>query len=157
MPSRFCIHCVSKSGRPSSSHRTGKGQSSSQYPRRVVPKNVLPNRQLHSSPMLVGLPVLVGPCLKSRMLGFSILWTRNCQVSKLGLKRKRNYRSNCQYSLDYRESKGISEKHLSVSSTTLKLLTVWMMINCGKLLEKWKHQTIFLVSWETCIGWGSNS
>ena len=27
--------------KPSSGHRTGKGQSSSQFPRRVVPKNVL--------------------------------------------------------------------------------------------------------------------
>ena len=38
---RFSIHYVSKSGRPSSGHRTGKGQSLSQFPRRVVPKNVL--------------------------------------------------------------------------------------------------------------------
>ena len=41
MPSKFCIHYVSKTGRPSSGHRRGKGQSSSQFPRRVVPKNVL--------------------------------------------------------------------------------------------------------------------
>ena len=52
--SRCCIQCVSKSGRPSSSHRTGKGQSSSQFPRRVVLKNVLSIRQLHSFPMLCG-------------------------------------------------------------------------------------------------------
>ena len=44
---------VSKSGRPSSGHRTGKGQFFSQFPRRVVPKNVLTIQQLHSSPMLV--------------------------------------------------------------------------------------------------------
>ena len=44
---KFCIHYVRKSGRPSSDHRTGKGQSSSQFPRRVVPKNVLTIRQLH--------------------------------------------------------------------------------------------------------------
>ena len=41
MPSRFCIHYVSKSRRPSSDHWTGKGQSLSQSPRRVVSKNVL--------------------------------------------------------------------------------------------------------------------
>ena len=41
MPSRFCIHYVSKSRRPSSDHWTGKGQFSSQSPRRVVSKNVL--------------------------------------------------------------------------------------------------------------------
>ena len=33
MPSRFCIHFVSKSGKPSSDHKTGKGQSSFQFPR----------------------------------------------------------------------------------------------------------------------------
>ena len=38
MPSKFYIHYVSKSGRPSSGHRTEKGQSSSQFPRRVVPE-----------------------------------------------------------------------------------------------------------------------
>ena len=41
MSSRFCIHYVSKSGRLSSSHWTGKGQSSAQSPRRVVSRNVL--------------------------------------------------------------------------------------------------------------------
>ena len=41
MPSRCYIQYVSKSGRPSSGHRTGKCWSSSQSPRRVVPKNVL--------------------------------------------------------------------------------------------------------------------
>ena len=40
-------------------HRTGKGQSSSQLPRRAIPKNVLTIRQSHSSPMLVR------SCLKS--------------------------------------------------------------------------------------------
>ena len=46
MPSRCCIQYVSKSGKLSSGHRTGKGQSSSQFPRRVVLKNVLPFRQV---------------------------------------------------------------------------------------------------------------
>ena len=51
MPSRCCIQYVSKYGRPGSSHRTEKGQSSSQFPRMVVLKNVLTIRQLYSSPM----------------------------------------------------------------------------------------------------------
>ena len=62
MPSRCCIQYVSKLGRSSSDHRTGKGQSSSQFPRRVVLKTVLTIRQLHSSPMLVRL------CSKSSKL-----------------------------------------------------------------------------------------
>ena len=51
MPSRFCIHYVSKSGRLSSGHKTGKGQSSSQFPRRVVAKNVLTIR--HASKVML--------------------------------------------------------------------------------------------------------
>ena len=60
MPSRCCIQNVGKSGRPSSGHRTGKGQLSPQFPRRIVLKNVLTIRQLYSSPMLVR------SCLKSQ-------------------------------------------------------------------------------------------
>ena len=136
MPSKFCTHYVRKSGRLSSGHRIEKGQSSSQFPRRVVPKNVLTIGQLLSS------PTLVRSYLKSCVLGFSIMWTKNFQMSKLGLE-KEELETNCQHSLDNRESKGISEKtSISVSSTMLKSLTVWIMTNCGKLL---------LVSWKTCV------
>ena len=86
MPSRCCIQFVSKSGRPSCGHRTGKDQSSSQFPKRVVLKNVLTIRQMHSSPMLVR------SCLKSCMLGFLIMRTKNFQVSKLCLEKGKGTR-----------------------------------------------------------------
>ena len=34
----------------------------------------------------------------------------------------------------------------SVSSTTLKPLTMWIITNCRKLLKKWEYQTILPVS-----------
>ena len=40
---------------------------------------------------------------------------------------------------------------LSVSSTTLKLLTVWITTNCGKLLERWEYHATWPVSWETSM------
>ena len=40
---------------------------------------------------------------------------------------------------------------ISVSSTMLNPLTVWIMTNCGKLSERWEYQTILHVSWETCM------
>ena len=40
----------------SSRHRTGKGQSSSQFPRRVVIKNPQNTEQLHPSPGRMGFP-----------------------------------------------------------------------------------------------------
>ena len=48
---KCCTQHVSKSARPSRGHRTGKGQFSSQFPRRAVLKNVQTVGQLHSSPM----------------------------------------------------------------------------------------------------------
>ena len=68
-------------GLRSSSSRTGKGQSSSQFPRREVLKNVLAIGQLLSSPMLVR------SCLKSCMLSFSIMQTKNLQMSKMDLEK----------------------------------------------------------------------
>ena len=55
MLSKCCTQHVSKFGKPSSGHRTGKGQSSSQFPRKAVLKNVQNTGQLHSSLMLVRL------------------------------------------------------------------------------------------------------
>ena len=67
---KCCTQNVCKFGEPSSGHRTGKGQSSSQFPRWVVLKNVQTTGQLHSSPSLVR------SWLKSCMLGFSIMWNQ---------------------------------------------------------------------------------
>ena len=36
-------------------------------------------------------------------------------------------------------------------SVNLTSLTVWIMTNCGKLLERWEYQTILPVSWDTCM------
>ena len=98
MQSRFFILYDSKSGRPSSDHRTEKIQSSSQFPGRAVPKHVPTIGQSHSFPRQVR------SCLKPCMLGFSIMQTKNCQMSKLVLEKEleRNQRSNCQHQLDYK-------------------------------------------------------
>ena len=81
MLSKFCFHCVSESEKHSSAHRTRKDQTSTELPRRDVLKNVQTTGQLPSSPMLVKLR------LKSCMLGFSIIWTNNFPMSKLGLEK----------------------------------------------------------------------
>ena len=35
--------------------------------------------------------------------------------------------------------------------TTPKLLTVWIMTNCGKFLKRWEYQTTWHASWEICM------
>ena len=61
-----------------SGHRTGNGQFSFQFQRRVMPKSVQTTIQLRSFHMLARL------CSKSFMLVFSSRWTENFQVGKLG-------------------------------------------------------------------------
>ena len=62
------LQYVSKSGKLSSGHRTGKGQFSFQSQRRAMPKNVQTTIQLHSSHMLARI------CSKSFNLGFRSTW-----------------------------------------------------------------------------------
>ena len=78
MLSKCCTQYVSKFGKPNSGHKTGKGQSSSQFPRRAVLKNVQTTVQLPSYPMLM----LYWKFFK---LGFNSPWIENFQMFKLGL------------------------------------------------------------------------
>ena len=75
---KCCTQYVSKLGKLSSGHRTGKGQYSFQSQRKAMPKNVQTAIQLHSFRILVRL------CSKSFKLGLSSLWTENFQRYKLG-------------------------------------------------------------------------
>ena len=74
--------------------------------KRAMPKSIQTTVQLYSFHMLERL------CLKSFKLGFSSMGTKNFQMYRLGFKSQRNQRSNCQHSLDQRESKGVQGKHL---------------------------------------------
>ena len=46
-----------------------------------------------------------------------------------------------------------SSRKASISAllTMPKPLTVWITINCGKFWKRWEYQTIWPVSWETCM------
>ena len=127
MPSSCCIQYVSKSGRPSSGLGNVNPHPSSQEG--VVPKNVLTIGQLHPSPLLVR------SCLKSCMLGFSIMQTKNFQMSKLGLEKEEEPEIKLPTfsGLIIQKAKEVQKKTpTSISSTTPKPLTVWIIINCGK-------------------------
>ena len=146
MPSKFCTHYVRKSGRPCSDHRTGKGQSSSQFPRRVVSKNVL----------TVGQFVLIS-CASKVMLKIlcARLWhyvNQELPFVQTGFRKGRGARdqiASIRWIIE--KQRNFRKTSLSVLSTTLKPLTVWIMTNCGKLLERWEYQATLPVSWETSM------
>ena len=43
------------------------------------------------------------------------------------------------------------ETSISALLTMPKPLTVWITINCGKFWKRWKYQTTWPASWETCM------
>ena len=80
-------------------------------------KNVQTTGQLHSSPLLVR------SCLKSCMLGFSIMWTKNFQMSKLGLEKAEEPEIKLPAFTGSLRNPGNSRKTSTcVALTTLKLL-----------------------------------
>ena len=136
MPSKCCIQYVSKSGRLSSGHRTGKDKSSFQFPRKVVLKNVLIIRQFNS-PL-----ILVKSCLKSCMLGFSIMQTKNFQMFKLDLQKEEEPEIKLPSSVGSSKKKESSRKTSTSALLTMqKPLTVWITTNHGKFLNRWDYQT----------------
>ena len=149
---KFFTQFASKSGKPTNGLGNGKCQSSSQFPRRAVLKNVQTTRQLYSSLMLIRL------CSKSCMLDFSITWTENFQMSKLGLEKAEEPEIKLPTFIGSQRKQGNSRKtSTSASLTTLKLLTVWIITNCGKLSKKWGYQTILLSPEKPVCGSRSNS
>ena len=50
-----------------------------------------------------------------------------------------------------RKQENFIKTFTSASLTTLKPLTVWIIINSRKFLKRWEYQNTLLVSWETCM------
>ena len=104
--------------KPNSGHRTEKGQSSSQFPRRAVLKTVQATGQLHSSPTLIRL------CWKFFKLGFNSSWIENFQMFKVGLEKAEPEIKLPRFPESQRNQRNYRKTYTSVSLTMLKPLTV---------------------------------
>ena len=127
---KCCIQYISKFGKFSSDHWTGKGQFSFQFQRRAVPKNVHITVQLYSFHMLVRL------CSKSFKLDFSSMWTKNFQMYELGLEKAEEPEIKLPTFIESKRKQGNPRKTFtSVSRTMLKSLTIWITTN-WKILQE---------------------
>ena len=86
-----------------SGHRTGKCQFSSQPHRRAMPKNV------QTTVLISQADKVMLKILQARLQQYV---SQELPDAQAVLRKERNQRSNWQFSLDYKESKGIPEKHL---------------------------------------------
>ena len=141
---KFCSQYVSKFGKFTSGHRTGKDQFSFQSQRKVVPKNVPIITQLCSFHMLARL------CSKYFRLHFSSMWTENFQMYKLGFDEAEEPEIKLPTFIGSWRKQGNSRKtSTSASLTTLKPLTLWITTNCEKF-KRQEYQTTLPISWEIC-------
>ena len=83
--------------------------------------------QLHPSPLLVR------SCLKSYVLGFSIMWTKNFQMSKLGLEKEEEPENKLPTFTGSLRNQGNSRK-----TTTCVELTMLKLLVCVDHNKLWK-------------------
>ena len=142
---KCCTQYVSKFGKLSSGHRTGKGQFSFQSQRKAMPKNVQTNAQLHSSHVSKAM-------LKILQARFQQYMNQNFQMFKLGLEKAKEPEIKLPTSAGSLKKQENSRKTaMSASLTMLKPLTVWITTNCGKFFKRWEYQTIWPASWKICM------
>ena len=89
-------------------------------------------------------------CLKFSRQGFSNTWTVNFQKFKLVLEKAEEQEIKLPTSAGSLKKQESSRKtSISTLLTMPKPLTVWITINCGKFLKRWKYQTT--TDWEICM------
>ena len=137
---------VSKFGKLSSGHRTGKGQFSFQSQRKAMPKNAQTTTQLHSP------HTLVKECSKFSKPGFHSTWITDFQMLKLDLEKAEESEIKLPTSVGSSKKQESSRKTSTFAFLTMpKPLTAWITINCGKFWKRWEYQTTWSASWEICI------
>ena len=128
---KYCIQYVSKFGKSSSGHRTGKVSFHPNSQKRAVLKNVQISGQLHS------LPMLLRSCSTSFKLGFNNMWTENSQMYKLDLEKAEEPETKLSTSTrSEKKQENFRKTSTSASLTMLKPLTVWITTNCGHFLKR---------------------
>ena len=152
MLQKCCTQYVSKFGKLSSGHRTGKGQLSFQSQRKAMPKNAQTTAQLHSS------HTLAKQCSKFSKQGFNSTWTESFQMFNLDLEKAEEPEIKLLTSVGSLKKQESSRKtSIFALLTKPKPLTVWITTNCGKFLKRWEYQTLYLSPEKPVCGSRSNS
>ena len=128
---KCCTQYVSKFGKLSSRHRTGKDQFSFQSQRRAIPKNVQTTTHLYSFHMITRL------CSKFLKLVFISTWTENFKRYNLDLEKVEEPEIKFPTFVGSWRNQGSSRKtSISSSLTMLKPLTLWNIKKLWKILKE---------------------
>ena len=138
---KCCTQYVSKFGKLSSGHSSGKVQFSFQR-----------QRKFQTTVQLFSFHMLARQYSKSFKIHFNSMWTKNFQMYKLYLEMAEEPEIKLPISIVSEKKQENSRKTSTTASLTmLKLLIVWITTNCGKFFKRWEYQNTLPASWETCM------
>ena len=139
---KCCTQYVSKSGKLSSGHRTGKSQFS-------IPKkgNAKECSDYHTIALISHASKVI-----LKILQDSSMWTVNFQMFKLDLEKAEEPEIKWPTSVESSKKQQSSRKTSTFALlTTPKPLTVWITKNGGKFLKRREYQTTWPAFWEICM------
>ena len=133
---KCCTQYVSKFGKLSSGHKTGKKSVFIPIPKKGNAKEC---SNYHTTVLISHASKVI---LKIFQLGFSCTRTENFQMYKLGFEEAEEPEIKLPTFIGSRRKQGNFRKtSTSVSLMMLKPSTVWITPNCGKFLKRWEYQT----------------
>ena len=140
---KCCTQYVSKFGKLSSGHRTGKGQFSFQSQRKAMNAKECSNYRTialisHASKVMLKI-------LQARLQQYVNHELPDVQAGFRKGRGTRDQTANIRWDHKKQESSRKTSALLSVP----KPLTLWITINCGKFWKRWEYQTTWTASWET--------
>ena len=143
---KCCTQYVSKFGKLSNGHRTGKKTVFIPIPKTCNAKKCSNHRTIalisHTSKVMLKI-------LQARLQQYVNHELPDVQAGFRKGRGTRDQIANIHWSSKNRKS----SRKMSISAllTMPKPLTVWITINCGKFWKRWQYQTTWPASWETCM------
>ena len=136
---KCCTQCVSKLGKLTSGHRTGKGRFSLQSQRKAMPKNAQTTAQLHSSHML-------------KILQVRLQQYVNCELPDIqaGFRKGKGIRDQIANIVGLSRKQESSRKR-SISALLTMPKPLYGSQQTEKFFKRWEYRTTWPASWEICM------
>ena len=143
---KCCTQYASKFGKPSSGHRTRKGQFFIPAPKRSNAKEC---SNYHTITIISHAIKVVLKLLQAR---FQQIMNQKLPNVQTGFRKGRGTRdqiANICWIIE--KAKEFQKNIYFCFIDYAKLSTVWITKNCGKFLRRWEYETALPATWETCV------
>ena len=140
---KCCTQYVSKFGKLSSGHSTGKDQFS--FPKKG---NAKEHSSYHKIALISHASKIMFKILQARLQQYVHQELPDVQAGFRKGRETRDQVANIYWII--KKAREFQKNIYFCLMTTPKTLTVWITRNCGKFLKTWEYQTTWPASWEMC-------